>query len=95
MADTPEVKLKEITVSASTGAKVQVVQYQYSEDVHFSMSQKYDVQGMDDPAEQEAFRAEKIKELKYQLDGLAQEEVDRLTLMRDELRAGKTTEEYT
>lgn len=86
MADEPKVTLKEISVSSSVGGKVQVVQYQFSSDFHYSMSQKYEVEGLDDPADQDKFREEKIKELRYQLEGIAQEEVDKLIELREELR---------
>lgn len=82
----PKSTLKEINVSSSVGGKVQVVQYQYSQDFHFSMSQKYEVEGLDDPADQDKFRAEKIKELRYQLEGIAQEEVDKLVELREKIR---------
>jgi hypothetical protein len=82
----PKVTLKEVSVQSSVGGKVQIVQYQYSQDFHFSMSQKYEVEGLDDPAEQDKFRQEKIKELRYQLEGIAQKEVDKLIELRDELR---------
>jgi hypothetical protein len=78
-------KIKEVSVSASVGGKIQIVQYQYTSDYHYSMSQKYDVDGMTE-AEAEEFRLEKIKELRESLESVGQEELDKLMELRDELK---------
>jgi hypothetical protein len=76
--------VKEVSVSASIGGKIQIVQYQYTADYHYSNSQKYEVDMTEEEATQ--FRAEKTRELREELEPIAQDEVDALTALRDKLR---------
>ena len=68
----------EITVSSSVGGKVQIIKFEYSEDYHFSQSEKWSIPE-DWTAEQVAeFRKEKQTALDGQLQELAQVRVDEL-----------------
>lgn len=82
-----EVKLKEIRVSASIGGKVQVVKFNYSEDFHYSYGETYEVADLTED-ERAKFKADKTKELQDEIEGIAQEQVDRLMEMRDAIRRG-------
>jgi hypothetical protein len=80
-------KVIEVSVSASAGAKIQIVQYQYHADFHHSFSEKYALEGYtDDEAEQ--FRVDKLRNLKTELEPINQEAIDELTELRDRLRDG-------
>ena len=78
-------KVVEVSVSASAGAKIQIVQYQYHADFHHSFSQKYELEGYTE-AEAEQFRVDKLKELQTQLEPVTQDAIDELTELRDRLR---------
>jgi hypothetical protein len=77
--------VKEVSVSASSGAKIQIVQYQYHADYHLSFSEKYDLEGYSE-GEAETFRLEKLKALQEQLEPVNQEAIDELVELRDKLR---------
>ncbi len=79
--------LKEISVSTSVGGKVQIVQYQNSQDYHYSVSQKWEVEGLDSEEDAYEFREDRIKELRDHLEEVAQREMDALIELRDELRS--------
>ena len=55
----PKATLKEISVSTSVGGKVQIVQYQNSQDYHYSVSQKWEVEGIDSDEDAWDFRQER------------------------------------
>lgn len=68
----------EITVSSSIGGKVQIIKFEYSEDFHFSQSEKWSVPddwGREAVAE---FRKQKQAALDADLQELAQARVDEL-----------------
>ena len=68
----------EITVSSSVGGKVQIIKFEYSEDYHFSQSEKWSIPE-DWTAEQVAeFRKEKQTALDADLQAQAQVRVDEL-----------------
>lgn len=68
----------EITVSSSVGGKVQIIKFEYSEDYHFSQSEKWSIPE-DWTAEQVAeFRASKQETLDTDMQKLAQARVDEL-----------------
>jgi hypothetical protein len=68
----------EITVSSSVGGKVQIIKFEYSEDYHFSQSEKWSIPE-DWSAEQVAeFRKEKQFVLDADLQTQAQARVDEL-----------------
>lgn len=68
----------EITVSSSVGGKVQIIKFEYSEDYHFSQSEKWSIPE-DWTAEQVAeFRKEKQAALDVDLQAQAQVRVDEL-----------------
>ena len=68
----------EITVSSSVGGKVQIIKFEYSEDYHFSQSEKWSIPE-DWSAEQVAeFRKEKQSVLDADLQAQAQIRVDEL-----------------
>ena len=68
----------EITVSSSVGGKVQIIKFEYSEDYHFSQSEKWSIPE-DWTAEQVAeFRKEKQTVLDADLQAQAQIRVDEL-----------------
>ena len=68
----------EITVSSSVGGKVQIIKFEYSEDYHFSQSEKWSIPE-DWSAEQVAeFRKEKQSVLDADLQAQAQVRVDEL-----------------
>jgi hypothetical protein len=77
-------ELKEISVQSSVGGKMQIVKYQFHADYHFSMSQKYDVEGMTE-LEAAEFRDEAIKQLRGHLEEVGQNEIDELTELRKKL----------
>jgi len=68
----------EITVSSSVGGKVQIIKFEYTEDFHFSQSEKWSIPedwGRDAVAE---FRKQKQARLDADLQELAQKRVDEL-----------------
>ena len=68
----------EITVSSSVGGKVQIIKFEYSEDYHFSQSEKWS-SPEDWSAEQVSeFRKEKQSVLDADLQTQAQVRVDEL-----------------
>jgi len=68
----------EITVSSSVGGKVQIIKFEYSEDYHFSQSEKWSIPE-DWSAEQVAeFRKKKQSVLDADLQTQAQVRVDEL-----------------
>jgi len=68
----------EITVSSSVGGKVQIIKFEYSEDYHFSQSEKWSIPE-DWSAEQVTeFRKEKQSVLDADLQAQAQARVDEL-----------------
>lgn len=83
--DKPSYELKEITVSVSGGAKVQIVQYQFTCDHHFSMTEKYEVKNMTE-AEAHSFKEDRANKLQKHIDEKNQEAIDELTELRDNLR---------
>ena len=85
-------ELKEISVQASVGGKVQIVKYQYSADYHYSMSQKYDVEGMNE-LEAAEFRDEAIKQLRGHLEDVGQAEIDALLDQRKRLNEEEEEED--
>lgn len=73
-----EAKPLEITVSSSVGGKVQIIKFEYTEDYHFSQSEKWSIPE-DWNAEQVAeFRKEKQAGLDADLQVMAQKRVDEL-----------------
>lgn len=78
-------KAKEITVSYSLGAKIQVVKFEYQGDFHSSMSRTYDISDLTTEDEVEQFQLEKIKEIREQLRPIAQKGVDGYMELRDRL----------
>lgn len=73
-----EAKPLEITVSSSVGGKVQIIKFEYTEDYHFSQSEKWSIPE-DWSAEQVAeFRKEKQAGLDADLQVMAQKRVDEL-----------------
>ena len=81
-----ESTLKEITVSTSVGGKVQIVQYQNTQDYNYSVTQKWEVEGIKTEEDAWDFRQEKITELREHLEEVAQKEMDSLIEQRDALR---------
>ena len=78
-----EPKPLEVTVSSSTGGKIQIVKFEYSEDYHFSQSEKWSIPE-DWTAEQvAAFRKERQDTLDDNLQSIAQVKVDELIEQRD------------
>jgi hypothetical protein len=68
----------EITVSSSVGGKVQIIKFEYSEDYHFSQSEKWSIPE-DWSAEQVAeYRAQVQDKLDADLQKQAQAKVDEL-----------------
>ena len=68
----------EITVSSSVGGKVQIIKFEYSEDYHFSQSEKWSIPE-DWSAEQVAeYRAQVQAKLDADLQKQAQVRVDEL-----------------
>jgi len=68
----------EITVSSSVGGKVQIIKFEYSEDFHFSQSEKWSIPEDWDAEQVAAFRKEKQDVLDDELQTLAQVRVDQL-----------------
>lgn len=75
----------EITVSSSTGGKVQIVKFEYSEDYHFSQSEKWAVPEDWDTKQIEEFKQTVQERLDSSLADLAQAKVNDLIEQRDEL----------
>lgn len=82
-----EAKLKEISVSASTSGKVQIVKFEYSSGYHFSIGHTYDVEGLTEE-EIAKFQDEKVRELQMEAEKHGQKEVDSLMSLRDEIAEG-------
>lgn len=82
-----EPKLKEVTITASVGGKIQVVKFEYDSNFHYSNGATYNVEGMTEE-QVEKFRLEKTKEFRKQLEPIQQDEIDKLQALRDEIRDG-------
>jgi len=80
-----EPKPLEITVSSSTGGKVQIVKFEYSEDYHFSQSEKWSVPDGWSEDQIEDFKQLIQVRLDNTLSSLAQNKVNQLIEQRDEL----------
>ena len=80
-------KVKDITVSASVGGNVQIVKFQYTSKFHYSTTFTYEIEDMTEE-EAKAFRDEKLKEMREDLEPIAQEEVDELLRQRELIRSG-------
>lgn len=87
----PEARVKEVTVSAAVGGKIQVVQFQYSADYRYFVSKSYEVSDMDD-AEADEFWKTRLAELREELEPIAQKEVDELQELRDQLSQAGSSE---
>ena len=68
----------EITVSSSVGGKVQIIKFEYTEDFHFSQSEKWSIPEDWDAKQVAAFRKEKQDALDADLQAQAQTRVDEL-----------------
>lgn len=82
-ADTTKNRVKEITVSSSLGGKIQIVQFQFTSDFHYSVTKKYAVDMTDGEADE--FWKERLGELNDELATPEQERIDELMRLRDEL----------
>lgn len=71
-------KLIEVSVSASTGGKMQLVKFEISSDFHFSMSGKWSIPENMSDEDAELFRNEQILRLRSEIESVAQAEVDAL-----------------
>lgn len=76
MANTPQ--QTELSVSYSVGAKVQIVKYELTADVHLSRSEKWNVEGMTQD-EIDSFYQERYQALSVELGEKAALEVEELT----------------
>jgi hypothetical protein len=70
-------------VSVSVGGKVQIVKYEYTADFHYSMSRQYSVPEDWTERDVKDFQQDKIIELRENLEGVAQAEMDELISQRD------------
>lgn len=70
-------------VSASVGGKVQIVKFEYSADFHYAMSRTYDVPDDWNEDQVREFQQDKTIELRANLEGIAQAEMDELITQRD------------
>jgi hypothetical protein len=68
----------EITVSSSVGGKVQIIKFEYSEDYHFSQSEKWSIPEDWSDEQVAEFRSGKQEALDADLQKLAQARVDEL-----------------
>jgi len=68
----------EITVSSSVGGKVQIIKFEYSEDYHFSQSEKWSIPKDWSADQVSEFRKEKQSVLDADLQAQAQVRVDEL-----------------
>jgi hypothetical protein len=68
----------EITVSSSVGGKVQIIKFEYSEDYHFSQSDKWSIPEDWSADQVSEFRKEKQSVLDADLQAQAQVRVDEL-----------------
>lgn len=73
----------EVTVSASVGGKVQIVKFEYNEDFHYSMTREYSIPEQWTEKDIKDFQQDKIIELRENLEGIAQAEVDDMCKRRD------------
>lgn len=83
MADREEPVCTEVTASSSVGGKVQIVKFEYTADFHFSMTRKYDVPPGWSEQDVKDFQQDKVIEIRTQLEGIAQAEMDELLQQRD------------
>lgn len=70
--------MTDLTVSYSIGAKVQIVKYELSSDVHLSRTEKYNVDGMT-PEEIDAFYQQRWEELRKEMGDRVEFEVEEMT----------------
>lgn len=68
----------EVEISASTGGKVQIVQFKLFNDFHFHYGEKYTIPANWSEAKRDEWVARKREEIKIKLDALAQAEQDAL-----------------
>jgi hypothetical protein len=66
----------EITVSSSVGGKVQIIKFEYSEDYHFSQSEKWSIPEDWSDEQVAEFRSGKQEALDADLQKIAQARVD-------------------
>lgn len=71
-------------MSSSVGGKLQIVKYDYSADYHYSMSRKYSVPESWTEQDVKDFQQDKTIELRENIEGIAQAEMDELIKERDE-----------
>jgi hypothetical protein len=74
----PQPQQTELTVSFSAGAKVQIVKYELSGDVHLSRTEKYNVEGLT-PDEIDAFYQERYEALSKEIGDKVVAEADEMT----------------
>lgn len=70
--------MTDLTVNYSIGAKVQIVKFELTGDVHLSRTEKYNVEGLT-PEEIEAFYQERYEALRTQLGEAVEFEVEEMT----------------
>jgi hypothetical protein len=78
-----EPRVKAVKVSSSIGGKIQIVQFQFTSDFHYSVTKEYEVDMTDSEADD--FWKERLGELKEELSAPEQERIDELQTLRDEL----------
>lgn len=80
-----EAKPLEVTVSSSIGGKVQIVKFEYSEDYHFSQSEKWSIPEGWTEDQIEEFKSVVQSRLDNNLSEIAQAKVNDLIEQRDAL----------
>lgn len=83
-----EPQCTEVVCSASVGAKVQVVKFEYHPQFNFSMSRTYSVPKDWTERDVEDFQVSKEIELRGLIEPIAQAEVEELERQRDEHKGG-------
>lgn len=78
-------KCTDITVGSSVGGKVQIVKFENTQEFNFWMGGTYSIPEGWSEQDVKDFRQDKIIEIRTQLEGVAQAEMDDLMEQRDNL----------
>lgn len=78
-------KCIEISAGSSVGGSVQIVKYEYTAKFDYWLNAKYEIPEGWSEQDAKDFRQDKIIELRTQLEGIAQAEMDELMEQKKEL----------
>lgn len=80
-----EPKPIEVSATVSIGGKIQIVKYEQTSDFHISIGGRWSLPSEWDDNDASSFRTYIYNELRKEIEGLAQKELDELYEARDQL----------